>query len=78
VESGCIYCALQLVVLITIAITFLNDGSFVTFFQPLIVDFYVQTTAMYPMAVLLLIQQKRSVVDIHVARITASRNQGNV
>jgi len=73
-ESGCIYCALQLVVLIISASTFQDKSHFTTVFAPIIFEFYVQTTAMYPMVVLLLINMKRSVVDIRVAQISVSYN----
>lgn len=76
IESGCVYCALQLAVLIITAYTSLYDSLFVGMFAPIVFEFYVQTTAMYPTVVLILINQKRSIVDIHVVRISASHKEG--
>jgi len=76
IESGSVYCALQLAVLIMMGSPALENSPFFGFFEPIAFEFYAQTTGMYPMVVLLLIHQKRSVVDIHIARISVTRDEG--
>jgi len=64
VESGALYFVLQFV---TVYLFHKNIESYtpLAYFSTILWAAYVQITAMYPTIVLLLIEQKRSLADMH-------------
>ncbi|KAF8063141.1 hypothetical protein FPV67DRAFT_1782710 [Lyophyllum atratum] len=76
VESGAFYTALQLATAITFDKQFIDYAS-PDYFSSLYLVAYIESTAMYPTIVLLLIEQKRSVEQVHYFVSTSIRDALN-
>ncbi|KAG6915031.1 hypothetical protein DXG01_013822 [Tephrocybe rancida] len=67
VESGCVYCVLQYyrkILNVVFVNLLVNYGTAIDYMSLVIREIYTQVTAMYPMAVLVLVNQIASSSDI--------------